>query len=64
MYVLKHVRGMDYLAKCAGREFATDSDISLALKFDTRGDAEEAERITPGMWTVEEISAPLVGNHI
>ena len=55
MFVVKHIRGMDYLASRPGREYSTDSVIEFAMKFASREEAEEAERITPGMWTIEEM---------
>jgi hypothetical protein len=57
MFVLQHIHGMDYLASRPGREFSTDSEIEFAMKFDTREAAEEAERTTPGLWSVK----PLIG---
>lgn len=56
MFVIRHIHGMDYLANRPGREFATDASIDFALKFETREEAEEAERVTPGMWTIEPLA--------
>jgi hypothetical protein len=55
VFVLRHVSGMDYLASRPGCEFSTDSSIGYALRFSTLEQAQEAERITPSMWTIEEV---------